>query len=175
MRLLQLAQGDAIHRGVVGLHLMRTHRRSSVWWSWGESKHRNLSGVSAWIASARGIRDVCLSSKSVSVWWCAFCAMRCATRRADQEGLADDHPGCLRFESLRPACGVIGSRLFEVRPFEIRVTVRPRVARRRRETPSELVGGMCRRGQFRELAIPVTRKATCASPAHHRMTRSRGS
>jgi len=55
-------------------------------WSWGESTHRNLSEVSAWTASARGFRPVCLSGKPVSVWWSAFCAMKCATRRADQKG-----------------------------------------------------------------------------------------
>ena len=42
-------------------------RQSLVLWSWGESTHRNLSAGSAWAASARGIRDVCLSDKSVSV------------------------------------------------------------------------------------------------------------
>ncbi len=48
--------------------------------------HRNLSEVSIWTASARGFRPVCLSGMPVSVWWCAFCAMKCATRRADQKG-----------------------------------------------------------------------------------------
>ena len=48
-------------------------------WSWGESKHRNLSEASAWTTSARGFKDACLAGMSVSVWWCAFCAMKCAT------------------------------------------------------------------------------------------------
>ena len=50
------------------------------WWSWGESKHRNLSRVSVWTASTRGFNDVCLTGTPVSVWWCAFCATKCATR-----------------------------------------------------------------------------------------------
>ena len=54
--------------------------------TFGPPDHRNLSGVSIWAASARGIRDVCLAGKSVSVWWRAFCAIRCATRRANQKG-----------------------------------------------------------------------------------------
>ena len=35
---------------------------------------------------ARGIKDVCLTGRSISVWWRAFCAIRCATRRANQKG-----------------------------------------------------------------------------------------
>ena len=61
------------------------------WWSWGESKHRNLSRTSAWTASARGFNDVCLTGMSVSVWCCAFCAMKCATRRADQKAQETRH------------------------------------------------------------------------------------
>jgi len=69
---------------------------NTPWWSWGESKHRNLSGTSVWAASARGFNDVCLTGRSVSVWWCAFCAMKCATRRAGQKGLVlEDHIGGL--------------------------------------------------------------------------------
>ena len=30
--------------------------------------------------------DVCLAGTPVSVWWCAFCAMKCATCRAGQKG-----------------------------------------------------------------------------------------
>jgi hypothetical protein len=48
-------------------------------------KHRNLSRVSAWTASARGFKDLCLTGTSVSVWWCAFCAMKCATQKLDSE------------------------------------------------------------------------------------------
>ena len=55
-------------------------RQSFVLWSWGESKHRNLSETSVWTASARGFNDVCLTGTPVSVWWCAFCAMKCATK-----------------------------------------------------------------------------------------------
>ena len=56
--------------------------------------HRNLSETSIWTASARGFRPVCLSGEPVSVWWCAFCAMDRATRKADQQGLAlEDHSG----------------------------------------------------------------------------------
>ena len=58
------------------------------WWSWGESKHRNLSGESVWTASARGFNDVCLSGKPVSVWWCPFCAMKWATRKPDASVVA---------------------------------------------------------------------------------------
>ncbi len=52
----------------------------------GESKHRNLSGESVWTVSARGFNDMCLTDTPVSVWWRAFCAIRCATRRANQKG-----------------------------------------------------------------------------------------
>ncbi len=63
-------------------------------WSWGESKHRNLSETSIWTASARGFNDVCLTDTPVSVWCCAFCAIDRATRKADQQGLAlEDHSG----------------------------------------------------------------------------------
>ena len=77
-------------------------RQSFVWWSWGESTHRNLSGESVWTASARGFRPVCPSGMPVSVWWCAFCAMKCATRRAVQKGLFEDHSGGFQIELLRP-------------------------------------------------------------------------
>ena len=40
---------------------------------------RNLSETSAWTASARGFKAACLLGMSVSAWWCAFCATRCAT------------------------------------------------------------------------------------------------
>ena len=50
--------------------------------TFGPPDHRNLSETSVWTASARGYNDVCLTGGSVSVWWCAFCAMKCATRRA---------------------------------------------------------------------------------------------
>jgi len=53
----------------------------------GLTDHRNLSDVSIWTASARGFKDLCLSGMSVSEWLRAFCAMKCATRRADQNGL----------------------------------------------------------------------------------------
>jgi hypothetical protein len=62
-------------------------RQLFVLWSWGESKHRNLSRTSVWTASARGFNDVCLTGTPVSVWWCAFCAMRCATRRRPMAGI----------------------------------------------------------------------------------------
>ena len=58
---------------------------SSTWLvELGESKHRNLSRVSVWTAGACGFNDVCLTDTPVSVWWCAFCATKCATRRAGQ-------------------------------------------------------------------------------------------
>ncbi len=56
-------------------------RQLFVLWSWGESTHRNLSRASVWTADARGFNDVCLTGTPVSVWWCAFCATKCATRR----------------------------------------------------------------------------------------------
>jgi len=54
--------------------------------TFGPPDHRNLSRTSVWTASARGFKDVCLTGGSVSVWCCAFCAMKCATRRANQKG-----------------------------------------------------------------------------------------
>ena len=50
-----------------------------------------------------------LSGRSVSVWLRAFCAMKCATRRADQKGLVvEEHSGGLRSrntDASRVSCG----------------------------------------------------------------------
>ena len=52
---------------------------------------------------------MCLSGRSVSVWLRAFCAMKCATRRADQKGLiVEEHSGGLRSrntDASRVSCG----------------------------------------------------------------------
>jgi hypothetical protein len=119
-------------------------------WSWGESTHRNSSDVSVWTASARGIRPVCLSSKSVSVWLRAFCDKECDMRRADQEGLVQDHSGGFRIEPLRPDGVFVGFhpskvRTGEVRPHEVRTgEVRIGEVRIGEVRPSEV-----RTGEFR--------------------------
>ena len=53
--------------------------------TFGPPDHRNLSKVFIQTPSARGIRPRCSSGKPVSVWWHAFCAMRCAPRKATAE------------------------------------------------------------------------------------------
>ena len=57
--------------------------------TFGPPDHRNLSETSVWTASARGFNDVCLTGTPVSVWWCAFCATKCATPKpADRRRLS---------------------------------------------------------------------------------------
>ncbi len=48
--------------------------------TFGPPDHRNLSKTSVWTASARGFNYVRLTGTPVSVWCCAFCAMKCATK-----------------------------------------------------------------------------------------------
>ena len=51
----------------------------------GLTDHRISSEVFIWTASACRFRPPCLSGMSVSVWWCAFGAMRCATPTLNTE------------------------------------------------------------------------------------------
>ncbi len=55
--------------------------------TFGPPDHRNLSRTSVWTAGARGFRAVCLAGTAPSVWWPAFCTMRCTTRRANEKDL----------------------------------------------------------------------------------------
>ena len=73
-------------------------RRGSVSGAGGNRNTENCSGCPS------GPRmpmesGMCLTGRPVSVWCCAFCAMKCATRRASEKDLLEGHSRDFRIET----------------------------------------------------------------------------